>query len=75
MFVSPIPSGTTKGYTYDICIADGLLTTFLLGTKAGAKAEAEARKKAEATAVNFILVSIYGINRSRGAKREERCAS
>ena len=42
--------------TYAISIAEGLLTTFLLLTNAGgAKAEADAKKSAEAMAVNFIL--------------------
>jgi hypothetical protein len=46
-----------KSDTYAIFIADELLTTFLLLTNAGgAKAEADAKKSAEATAVNFILM-------------------
>jgi hypothetical protein len=41
---------------------DELLTTFtfLLTNAAGAKAVADARKKAEAIAVNFILVTSLG---------------
>ena len=43
--------------TYAICCATGLWTTFLVGTNAGAvNAEAVAKKSADATAVNFILI-------------------
>ena len=48
--------------TYDICILDELLTTFLLLTNAGgANAEADAKKSAEATAVNFILINTFWV--------------
>jgi hypothetical protein len=50
-----VPAGDTRVFTYAIPIADELCTAFLVLTKAGgAKAVAEATKKAEARAVNFI---------------------
>jgi hypothetical protein len=48
------PTGKSRRKrTYAICCVE--VTTFLLMNAAGVKAEADAKKRAEATAVNFIF--------------------